>query len=58
MFNIDLIVIHVPGASNQIADFLSRWTSTFDPEYKLRQLLPNIYLINTLIYFTKLYYDI
>ena len=40
-FNIKLHVIHVPGKANDIADFLSRWLITTNPEGKLGQLLPN-----------------
>ena len=41
MFNIHIIVLHIPGKNNVLADLLSRWQ--FSPEnYKaLQQLLPN-----------------
>ena len=54
IFNIEIIVIHVSGKHNQIADLLSRWVITVDPECKLRQLLPNFIWINTHIDLTKL----
>ena len=54
IFNIEIIVIHVPGKHNQIADLLSRWVITVKPEGKLRQCLPNFIWINTQIDLTKL----
>ena len=49
IFNIEIIVVHVPGCDNHIADLLSRWVVTPNPEQKLRQYLPNFIWINTLI---------
>ena len=47
IFNIQLQVSHVPGKYNDIADLLSRWTTTSDPERKLKQYLPNFIWVNT-----------
>ena len=54
IFNIEIIVIHVPGKHNHIADLLSRWMVTVKPEHKLRQYLPNFIWINIHIDLTKL----
>ena len=54
IFNIEIIAIHVPGKHNQIADLLSRWVITVNPEYKLTQYLPNFIWINTHIDLAKL----
>ena len=58
MFNIHLVVSHIPGKSNHIADLLSRWTTTVNPEDKLKQLLPQFLWINTHINLTALIFDI
>ena len=58
MFNIDIIIIHVPGVNNQVADLLSRWTITCNPQSKLAQLLPQFEWTNTRIDLTKLNYFI
>ena len=47
MFNIEIIVIHVPGKNNHIADI------TLSPKDMLRQYLPNFIWINTHIDLTK-----
>ena len=54
IFNIEIIVIHVPGKKNHIGDLLTRWVITLNPEDKLRQYLPNFIWINTHIDLTKL----
>ena len=58
MFNIQLKIVHVPGKYNQITDLLSRWTATYQPEHKLRRLLPNFIWVNTHIHLTALNLDI
>ena len=58
MFNIDIIIIHVPGVSNQVADLLSRWTVTCNPQSKLKQILPDFSWTDTYIDVTKLNYFI
>ena len=58
MFNIDIIIIHVPGVNNQVADLLSRWTVTSNPQSKLMQMLPHFQWIDTHIDLTKLNYFI
>ena len=54
IFNIEIIVVHVPGRNNHIADLLSRWIVIPNPEQKLRQYLPNFIWINTHIDLTQL----
>ena len=44
--------------NNHIADLLSRWTITTNPEEKLTQLLPQFIWINTHIDLTTLNSDI
>ena len=58
MFNIHLVFSHIPGKNNHIADLLSRWTITKNPEQKLNQLLPYFIWINTHIDLTALNYNI
>ena len=40
-WDINLQVIHIPGKDNQIADLLSRWNLTENPQSKLLHLLPH-----------------
>ena len=54
IFDIEIIVIHVPGKNNHKAYLLSRWVIMVNPEDKLRQYLPNFIWINTHIDLTKL----
>ena len=54
MFNIDLILIHVSVVSNQLADLLSRWTVTCNPQSKLKQILPDFCWTDTHIDLRKL----
>ena len=58
ILNTQIQVIHVPGKANTIADLLSRWVITVNPEQKLRQLLPDFTWINTRINSTALNYEI
>ena len=51
ILNIEIIVIHVPD-KNPIADLLSRWVTTVNPE--LRQWWPDFIWINTHTDLTKL----
>ena len=39
--DIELQVIHILGVDNNIADLLSRWSITSNPDVKLRQLVKN-----------------
>ena len=39
--DIDLQVIHILGVDNKIADALSRWQITKEPEKILKKILPN-----------------
>ena len=47
MYNIRLIVNHIPGHHNVMADLLSRWTSTTSQSQKLASLVPNYVWIHT-----------
>ena len=38
-FNISIMVVHVPGKLNPVADLLSRWNITVDNFSKLQQLV-------------------
>ena len=58
IFNIQLQVSHIPGKYNCIADVLSRWTITYDPESKLRRLLSHFIKVNTHVDLFALNYDI
>ena len=40
-WDINLQVVHIPGKENQIADLLSRWNLTKDPQDRLSTLLPH-----------------
>ena len=39
--DVDLQIVHILGVNNKIADILSRWYITKDPNITLKQLLPN-----------------
>ena len=41
MYNIDLVVTHIPGAKNVVADLLSRWHHTDHDISKLNSLVPD-----------------
>ena len=41
LFNIQLIVNHIPGVHNEIADLLSRWGGTDIQFHKLSTLVPH-----------------
>ena len=58
MFNIDIIIIHLPGVKNQVADLLSSWTVTCNPQFKLQQMFPGFCWTDTHIDLTKLNYSI
>ena len=54
MFNINLIVSHIKGSENTVADILSRWQQTSDNFQKLHDLIEfpvwvDIYLDLTLL---------
>ena len=40
-WDINLQIVNIPGKENQIADLLSRWTITDEPQAKLISLLPH-----------------
>ena len=58
MYNFDILVYHISGKNNIIADLLSRWTNSYQDNEKLHQLLPNATWINTNINLTFLNYII
>lgn len=41
MYNIELLVKHIPGKFNLVADLLPRWVPTCKHILQLQQLLPN-----------------
>ena len=58
MFNVNIIVCHIKGMDNSIADLLSRWHLTVDNSKKLNTLLENPLWIDTHIDLTLLNHDI
>ena len=52
IFNIQLVMVHIPGKHNVIANLLSRWITINNPQYKLNQLLPQNIWVNTHIRLT------
>ena len=70
MFNIDLIFSHISGReldnsalcqisqSNTIADFLSRWSMTINPEQKFKTLLHNYKWVDSHLDLTIFSYSI
>ena len=58
MFNVNIIVCHIKGMDNSIADLLSRWHLTVDNSKKLNMLLENPLCIDTHIDLTLLNHDI
>ena len=58
MFNIDLVVSHIKGADNRVADLLSRWHLTVDNATKLSKLVQSPIWIDTHIDLTLLNHDI
>ena len=41
MFNVELVINHIPGCNNHIADLLSRWQGTMEDIKKLNILIPD-----------------
>ena len=58
MYNVHIIVNHIPGVSNVVADLLSRWQGTATDADKLHKLLPNFQWVPVHIDHTKLNEDI
>ena len=58
MFNIDLVVSHIKGVDNKVADLLSRWHLTTDNANKLSQFVQSPIWIDTHIDLTLLNHDI
>ena len=40
-YNIEIVVRHIPGKNNMVADLLSRWDTTKQPMARLSQLIPH-----------------
>ena len=58
LFNINLIVNHIPGTNNETADLLSRWHGTEIQFQKLSELVPNYKWILTHLHHTHLNDDV
>ena len=58
MFNIDLVVSHIRGADNRVADLLPRWRLTSDNVQKLSYLVHSPIWIDAHIDFKLLNHDI
>ena len=58
MFNVNVIVSHIKGLDNSIANLLSRWHLTTDNSKKLHTLVDNPVWVDTHIDITLLNYDI
>ena len=41
MYNIELVVTHIPGVTNVVADLLSRWQGSHHDITKLNDLIPD-----------------
>ena len=54
LFNINLIVNHISGVKNQVADMLSRWQNTMSQLQRLSQLVPHYEWVQTHLDHTKL----
>ena len=54
MFNIQLVVDHIPGVKNVIADLLSRWQGSSVQHNQLHILVPQHHWMPVHIDFTKL----
>ena len=52
MYKFDIILYHIPGKDNNIADLLSRWTNSYQDNEKLHQFVPNATWIHTKIELT------
>ena len=58
MFNVNIIVSHIKGLDNSIADLLSRWHLTADNSQKSHTLFENPEWVDTLVYLTLLNHHI
>ena len=54
IFNIHLVVNHIPGECNTVADLLSRWKGSANDFQKLGDLLPKFQWVPVHIDITKL----
>ena len=54
MFNVELVVNHIPGCDNVVADLLSRWQGTMADNNTLNKLIPDHIWIPTHIDLTML----
>ena len=58
LYNIDLIVVHIPGKQNVLADLLSRWTFSNTDLARLNAILPNFQWLPTHLDLTLLNHTI
>ena len=58
MFNIHIVVLHIPGKNNVLADLLSRWQFSSENHYALQRLLPTPIWVPTHLDLTLLNYSI
>ena len=58
MFNIHIVVLHIPGRNNVLADLLSRWQFSYENYEALLQLLSDPLWIPTHLDLTLLNYTI
>ena len=58
LYNISLLVVHIEGHTNSIADLLSRWTYTKDNIKALQTFIPHPMWMNTHMDLTLLNYDL
>ena len=57
-YNIDLLVSHIQGTKNNVANLLSRWRNTTEDVQKLYHLIESPVWVNTDIALTYLNHDI
>ena len=58
MYNIDFIFSHISGQLNVVADLLSCWSITVNPEEKLKNMLPEYKWVDSHLDLTILNYNI
>ena len=58
IFHIQIVVVHIPGQNNVLADLLSRWQFTVDNCTQLAHILPDYSWIPTHLDLTLLNYTI
>ena len=58
LFNIQILVCHIPGKENTLADLLSRWQFSAENHRQLLQILPQPVWVQTHLDLTLLNHDI